>query len=114
MIDTQERRREIAEILYFANDYVKMRPLAARYGVSYTTIRNDVDVLSLSYHIISQAGRHGGVKLEVGRKHLRFLDPEETLALQRIMYMVPERERIYILSILKDLALIDIDSEQPS
>ncbi len=114
MIDTQERRREIAEILYFANDYVKMRPLAARYGVSYTTIRNDVDVLSLSYHIISQAGRHGGVKLEVRRKHLRFLDPEETLALQRIMYMVPERERVYILSILKDLALIDIDSEQLS
>ena len=51
MIDTPARRREIIEILYFADDYVKMRPLAVRFGVSYATIRNDVDVLSLSYRI---------------------------------------------------------------
>lgn len=49
MIDTPARRREIIEILYFADDYVKIRPLAVRFGVSYATIRNDVDVLSLSY-----------------------------------------------------------------
>ena len=41
----QERRREIAEILYFADDYVKMKPLTVRFGVSYKTIRNDVDAL---------------------------------------------------------------------
>ena len=57
MIDTPARRREIIEILYFADDYVKIRPLAVRFGVSYATIRNDVDVLSLSYRISSQLGR---------------------------------------------------------
>ena len=45
MIDTPARRREIIETLYFADDYVKMRPLAVRFGVSYAAIRNDVDVL---------------------------------------------------------------------
>lgn len=44
MIDTPARRREIIGILYFADDYVKIRPLAVRFGVSYATIRNDVDV----------------------------------------------------------------------
>lgn len=86
MIDTPARRREIIEILYFADDYVKIRPLAVRFGVSYATIRNDVDVLSLSYRISSQTGPNGGIKLETKRKNLRFLDPDETAALLRIMY----------------------------
>ena len=107
MIDTPARRREIIEILYFADDYVKIRPLAVRFGVSYATIRNDVDVLSLSYRISSQTGPNGGIKLETKRKYLRFLDPDETAALLRIMYIVPEEERVYIRSILRDLALID-------
>ncbi|MBS4905908.1 MAG: HTH domain-containing protein [Subdoligranulum variabile] len=106
MIDTPARRREIIEILYFADDYIKMRPLAVRFGVSYATIRNDVDVLSLSYRISSQTGPNGGIKLET-KKNLRFLDPDETAALLRIMYIVPEAERVYIRSILRDLALID-------
>lgn len=88
-------------------DYVKIRPLAVRFGVSYATIRNDVDVLSLSYRISSQTGPNGGIKLETKRKNLRFLDPDETAALLRIMYIVPEEERVYIRSILRDLALID-------
>ena len=50
MIDTPARRREIIEILYFADDYVKIRPLAVRFGVSYATIRNDVDELP---HIVT-------------------------------------------------------------
>lgn len=107
MIDTPARRREIIGILYFADDYVKIRPLAVRFGVSYATIRNDVDVLSLSYRISSQTGSNGGIKLETKRKNLRFLDPDETAALLRIMYIVPEEERVYIRSILRDLALID-------
>ena len=107
MIDTPARRREIIGILYFADDYVKIRPLAVRFGVSYATIRNDVDVLSLSYRISSQTGPNGGIKLETKRKNLRFLDPDETAALLRIMYIVPEEERVYIRSILRYLALID-------
>ena len=107
MIDTPARRREIIEILYFADDYVKIRPLAVRFGVSNATIRNDVDVLSLSYRILSQTGPNGGIKLETKRKNLRFLDPDETAVLLRIMYIVPEEERVYIRSILRDLALID-------
>ena len=47
------------------------------------------------------------IKLETRRKNLRFLDPDETAALLRIMYIVPEEERVYIRSILRDLALID-------
>ena len=107
MIDTPARRREIIEILYFADDYVKMRPLAVRFGVSYATIRNDVDVLSLSYSISSQTGPNGGIKLETKRKNPRFLDPDETAAISRIMYIVPEEERVYLRSILRDLALTD-------
>lgn len=55
----------VAEILYYANDYIKMKTLAERLGVSYSTIRNDVDILSLTYNIISKAGFDGGVLLRV-------------------------------------------------
>lgn len=68
---------------------------------------NGDHVLSLSYRISSQTGPNGGIKLETKRKNLRFLDPDETAALLRIMYIVPEEERVYIRSILRDLALID-------
>ena len=57
--------------------------------------------------VSSQTGPNGGIKLETKRKNLRFLDPDETAALLRIMYIVPEEERVYIRSILRDLALID-------
>lgn len=43
MVGTQARRHMVAEILYYANDYIKMKTLAERLGVSYSTIRNDVD-----------------------------------------------------------------------
>ena len=52
MVGTQARRYKVAEILYYANDYIKMKTLAERLGVSYSTIRNDVDILSLTYNII--------------------------------------------------------------
>lgn len=111
MVGMQERRREIAEILYYADDYVKMKPLAVRFGVSYKTIRNDVDALSMCYHIISRSGHNGGVKLYVQRKKLRFLDFGETAALMRIMQKIPPCEQIYIKSIVRDLALVDLDNE---
>ena len=96
MVGTQARRHMVAEILYYANDYIKMKTLAERLGVSYSTIRNDVDILSLTYNIISKAGFDGGVLLRVQRKKLRFLDADETASLLRIMRIVPESERVYI------------------
>ena len=78
----------VAEILYYANDYIKMKTLAERLGVSYSTIRNDVDILSLTHNIISKAGFDGGVLLRVQRKKLRFLDADETASLLRIMRML--------------------------
>lgn len=96
MIDTPARRREIIEILYFADDYVKIRPLAVRFGVSYATIRNDVDVLSLSYRISSQTGPNGGIKLETKRKNLRFLDPDETGGvIENYVYSSRRRTRLH-------------------
>lgn len=102
MVGTQARRHMVAEILYYANDYIKMKTLAERLGVSYSTIRNDVDILSLTYNIISKAGFDGGVLLRVQRKKLRFLDADETASLLRIMRIVPESERVYITSIIRD------------
>ena len=88
MVGTQARRHMVAEILYYANDYIKMKTLAERLGVSYSTIRNDVDILSLTYNIISKAGFDGGVLLRVQRKKLRFLDADETASLLRIMRII--------------------------
>ena len=47
----------------------------------------------------------------VQRKKLRFLDLDETAALMRIMHMIPPCEQIYIKSMIRDLALVDLDSE---
>ena len=46
MIDTPARRREIIEILYFADDYVKIRPLAVRF--EYLTRQSEM--MSMYYH----------------------------------------------------------------
>ena len=108
VIDAPHRRREIVEILFSTNGKVKINDLAARFGVSRRTIRTDVEVLSQLYPIVSYPGRCGGVGVDPPiHNRPRFLDHEETAALLRILAYIPEQERVYIRSILRDLARID-------
>jgi len=54
-----ERRMEIIEALCRRRQDT-MANLAAEFGVSVRTIKNDIDILSLSYPIETIRGRYGG------------------------------------------------------
>ena len=56
---TAERRYEIMKILC-RRRYENMRNLASELGVSMRTIQRDIEVLSLTEPIYTQAGKHGG------------------------------------------------------
>jgi predicted DNA-binding transcriptional regulator YafY len=61
-----ERRMEIIEALCRRRQDT-MANLAAEFGVSVRTIKNDIDILSLSYPIETIRGRYGG-----GVRHLEW------------------------------------------
>ena len=56
---TSERRKEIIKILC-RRQHETMGNLASELGVSIRTIQRDVETLSISEPIYTQAGKHGG------------------------------------------------------
>ena len=63
-----------------------MANLAAEFGVSVRTIKNDIDILSLSYPIETIRGRYGGgVRVADGYYlHKKYLKPEQQELLERL------------------------------
>ncbi len=57
-----ERRQAIWHTLCRCR-HITISHLAAEYKTSHTTIRKDVDILSLSYPIVTMRGHGGGIKL---------------------------------------------------
>lgn len=61
-VGANERRMAIWHTLCYRR-HVTISYLAAEYKVSRSTIRDDVDILSLSYPIVSVRGHGGGIKV---------------------------------------------------
>ncbi len=96
MIDTPARRRELIEILYFADDYVKMRPLAVRFG--YLTRQSEM--MSMHYHLSYRISSQTGPMVESNWKQKERTDisySDETAAISRIMYS--SRRRTCLLTV---------------
>lgn len=84
-----------------------MSNLAFEFGVSTRTIRNDIDILSLSYPIETIRGRYGGgVKVADGYYlNRKYLKPEQQELLERLRTSLSGNDLAVINSILKDFAL---------
>ncbi|RKD25233.1 HTH domain-containing protein [Caminicella sporogenes DSM 14501] len=101
-----ERRMEIIEVLCRRRQDT-MSNLAFEFGVSIRTIKNDIDILSLSYPIETIRGRYGGgVKVAddyyLNRKYLK---PEQQELLERLRTNLSGNDLNVMNSILKDFAL---------
>jgi len=106
MRGVNERRMEIMETLCFRRQET-MKNLAFEFGVSQRTIRNDIDILSLTYPLETIRGRYGGgVKvLEGFHLNRKYLKTEQEDLLERLSAQLPMKDLIIMQSIMKDFAL---------
>ena len=84
-----------------------MANLAAEFGVTTRTIKNDIDILSLSYPIETIRGRYGGgVRVADGYYlHKKYLKPEQQELLERLSANLSGSDLLVMNSIIKDFAL---------
>lgn len=84
---------------------VKMKNLAVEYNVSWLTIFRDIEVLSLTYPIVTIRGKHGGVKLPdwytPGKNHLT---PEQIDFLENLYRSMSSSDAAMMKSIIQTLA----------
>lgn len=101
-----ERRMEIIEALCRRRQDT-MSNLAIEFGVSVRTIKNDIDILSLSYPIETIRGRYGGgVRVADGYYlHKKYLKPEQQELLERLCANLSGNDLMVMNSIIKDFAL---------
>ena len=101
-----ERRQEILETLYHRRKDT-MANLAFQFEVSIRTIRNDIDLLSLSYPLETVRGRYGGGVSIMDGFHLncKYLKPEQKELLDRLSVNLHDNELAVMKSIIKGFAL---------
>ena len=101
-----ERRYAVMEILCRRRQET-MANLAFEFGVSIRTIRNDIDILSLSYPLETIRGRYGGgVKVTDGYYlNRKYLKPAQQELLERLSAQLSGDDLTVMNSIFKDFAL---------
>lgn len=100
-----ERREAILEILC-RRRHETMKNLALELGVSIRTICYDIDILSLSYPLLTLQGRYGGVYLADGYRLARkCLSSKQQDLLERLASTLIGEDLETMLSILRDFAL---------
>lgn len=101
-----ERRMEIIETLCHRR-HETMSNLAFEFGVSIRTIRNDIDILSLSYPLETIRGRYGGGVTVTDGFYLnrKYLKPAQQELLERLSAQLSGDDLAVMNSIFKDFAL---------
>jgi predicted DNA-binding transcriptional regulator YafY len=100
-----ERRMQIIEVLCCRRQDT-MANLAVEFGVSVRTIKNDIDILSLSYPIETIRGRGGGVKVADGYYLYRnYLKPEQKEFLECLCLTLSDNDLKIMNGIIKEFAL---------
>ena len=101
-----ERRQEIMETLCHRRQET-MANLAFEFGVSIRTIRNDIDILSLSYPLETVRGRYGGgVRVMDGfYMNRKYLEPEQIDLLVRLRASLSGKDLAVMNGILQEFVL---------
>ncbi|WDC85921.1 HTH domain-containing protein [Caloramator sp. mosi_1] len=100
-----ERRMQIIEVLCRRRQDT-MKNLAFEFGVTERTIRNDINILSLSYPIETIRGNGGGVRIMDGYKlNQKYLKPEQEELLRRLSIQLSGDDLTVMNSIIRDFAL---------
>ena len=96
-----ERRMEILQCLCIRRHDTVDR-LAREFGVSNSTLRNDIQVLSYKYPLYTTRGRAGGVHVVDGyHLGIKYLTDEQAEVLERLPKQLNNEEMKIIREILK-------------
>lgn len=98
-----ERRMAIWHTLC-SRRHVTIAYLAAEYKISRSTVRNDVDILSVSYPIVTLRGNGGGIKVADWYQPSMRLTPAQMDLLLRIRDQLSGRDAHIMSSIITLLA----------
>lgn len=95
-----ERREEIIRIL-LVKRHVTMRTLAAEFGVTDRTIRNDITILTAKYPLETSRGVGGGVSIpDSFHPYKNILSMEQVNVLEELMPKANEHQQSIIHQIL--------------
>ena len=98
---TTERRNAIIELLC-ERRYEKIENLAFEFSVNESTIRRDIQELSLSYPLYTKTGINGGVYVEEGYYFgKQYLKAEEKAFLEMLGTRLKSEEKEKLMAILK-------------
>ncbi len=93
-----ERRKELLKILC-RRRFEQIFNLAMEFGVSERTIRRDIEVLSLTEPIYTQAGRYGGgVYVVDGYSINQLYATESEILVLKKLYSIAKNQEVCILS----------------
>ena len=100
-----ERRKAIIEILC-QRRHETMKNLASEFGVSIRAICYDINILSLTYPLLTLQGRYGGVYIADGYRLVRkYLTSDQRSLLERLLQDLHGKDRQIMETILSDFAL---------
>lgn len=84
MMTANERRQEIIELMSDRR-FENIQNLMNEFGVSRSTIKRDIEIISLSVPIYSVSGNGGGIRVADGwYSSRRYLKPEQEELLNRL------------------------------
>lgn len=93
-----ERRKELLKVLC-RRRFEQIFKLAMEFGVSERTIRRDIEVLSLTEPIYTQAGRYGGgVYVVDGYSINQLYATESEILVLKKLYSIAKNQEVCILS----------------
>ena len=99
-----ERRMELIELLCVQRR-ATIGNLAFEFGVSKDTIKRDLQMLSLTYPIITVQGNGGGVHIMEGfNLHKKYLTDKQSKYLEELALTSTGENKTIALSILKDFS----------
>ena len=105
MRSPSERRMSIIETLSERRSD-SIDNLAFEFGVSRRTMRNDIEILSLSFPLYTIPGPRGGVFVEEGfRLGKRYLSNEQTELLMKLLPTLSDNDATVMKSILQEFGI---------
>lgn len=101
MRETAERRQLVLEFI-IENKKTNLDILSEQFGVSMSTIRRDILILSCSYPIEAVRGGGGGIFIAEGyRLGMKYMTEEQITLLKKLSGTLSEEDEIIIQTIIR-------------
>jgi len=106
-MNSLERRAEILEVLS-RNKYSTIKILSERFNVSTTTIKRDIEILSMDYPIYTTQGKNGGIFVDSDWKfEKKYLNNNQMKVLNKFINSnrTSDIDKATLITILNDFSI---------